>query len=131
MDILQTLIGGLIGGGLIGFIEFMIRRSDEKKDKNSEIITRLDCIEKKIEKMSAKAAEQEAINCRIRILRFMDELLEGRRRSKDGYDQCLSDVTNYEAYCRANPGFKNGQTAATIEHIKHNYAERLEKNDFL
>lgn len=131
MNIFNTLIGGLIGGGFMGFIEFLIRRRDERNDKNSEVIARLDCIEKKIEKMSAKAAEREAVSCRVRILRFMDELLEGRQKSKDAYDQCLSDVTYYENYCKENPGFKNNQTAATIDHIKHSYAERLDHNDFL
>ena len=38
MDVLQTVAVALISGGLVGFIEFLIRRSDAKKDKNSEIL---------------------------------------------------------------------------------------------
>ena len=43
----------------------------------------------------------------------------------------LADIDEYEKYCAANPDFKNNQTLATIEHIKENYKERLEKHDFL
>ena len=131
MDILQTLIGGLIGGGLIGFIEFMIRRKDEKDDRLKEVVTRLDCIDKRIQALDAKGDEREAVNDRVRILRFMDEIREGRLHSKDSYDQCMTDITEYEHYCHTHPDFKNNQTELTIEHIKRNYAERLEKNDFL
>ena len=34
-QLLMTIIGGLLGGGIIGFIEFIIRRNDERKDKNN------------------------------------------------------------------------------------------------
>jgi hypothetical protein len=44
----------------------------------------------------------------------------------------MSDVDFYEKYTEPgkHPDFKNGQTAATIEHIKHGYGERLEKHDW-
>lgn len=131
MDILQTLIGGLIGGGLIGFIEFLIRRKDERNDRLKEVVERLECIDKRIKELDEKGDEREAVNNRIRILRFMDELREGRMHSKDSYDQCITDITDYEHFCVTHPDFRNNQTVLTIEHIKHNYAERLEKNDFL
>ena len=131
MDILQTLIGGLIGGGLIGFIEFLIRRRDERFDKSSEMLKRLDQIDSRIKDLSDKGDEREAIICRVRILHFMDELREGRRHSKDSFDQSMSDITTYNNYCDTHKNFKNSQTEMTVEHIKHNYAERLEKNDFL
>lgn len=128
---IQTILGGLLGGGFIGLIEFLIRRRDERADKSDEVLRRLDCIEKRIDNIAAKADEREAVNSRLRILRFMDELREGRLHSKDSYDQALSDITNYESYCTSHPSFPNNQTVLTIEHIRHNYAERLEKNDFL
>lgn len=138
MDILQTIIGGLLGGGIIGFIEFLIRRRDEKEDKNSEVLKeieelkqKIDELAKKVDEVDAKGEERGAIQSRVRILRFMDEILEGRKHSKDSFDQVMSDITSYEWYCEQHPSFKNNQTATTVEYIKKNYQERLEKHDFL
>lgn len=138
MDILNTLIGVLFGGGMIGFIEFMIRRKDEKEDKNSEVLKKLERIEAKINTLEAKVdsneekrLEGEAVQCRVRLLRFIDEVREGRRHTKDSFDQCNSDITVYERYCKNHPEFKNNQTASSIEYFDKLYAERLEKNDFL
>ena len=38
MDFLQAAAIALISGGLVTFVEFLIRRSDAKKDKNSEVL---------------------------------------------------------------------------------------------
>lgn len=138
MDILQTIIGGLLGGGLIGLIEFLIRRKDERADKNSEVLKeinhlneKIDELGKKIDDVDAKGEERGAVEARVRILRFMDEILDDKRHSKDSYDQCMSDITSYERYCESHPHFKNNQTQTTVEYIKRNYQERLEKKDFL
>jgi len=137
MDI-STIIIALIGGGAVGFVQFLISRHDAKRDKNKEVleaIAALDAkigeLDKKIEAVDSKGDERAAVSARVRILRFMDELLEGRRHSKDAYDQCLSDATFYDKYCSRNPDFKNNQTEATISYIRKNYDERLEKHDFL
>lgn len=131
MEILQTIFGGLLGGGLIGLIEFLIRRKDDKEEKNDIILKKLDELDRKIGQVEAKADERGAVESRVRILRFEDELQEGRRHSKDSFDQCLSDITYYEQHCEEHPKFRNNQTQATVEHIKAVYTERLEKHDFL
>lgn len=142
VTIITTIIGGLLGGGIIGFIEFLIRRKDEKDDRNAEIIAaikQLDAkvddgfarLDAKIKDVEDKGDERSAVNARVRILRFSDEMVEGRRHSKDSFDQALSDIDYYEKYCSENPLFPNNKTVATIEHIKNSYAERLEKHDFL
>lgn len=109
----------------------MIQRFDAKRAKKSEILRRLDEIEKRINDLDAKAERREIVASRIRILHFNDELQAGREHTKDSFDQCMSDITNYTYYCETHPDFKNHQTEATIEYIKNIYAERLEKHDFL
>lgn len=138
MDIWQTLIGVLFGSSMIGFIEFLIHRKDEKDDKNAAVMKKLEEIEGKIDALENKVDENEekrqesvAIASRIRVLKFADEIREGRRHTKDSFDQCNSDITTYERYCEKHHDFKNNQTAATIAFLNDCYAERLEKNDFL
>ena len=36
-----------------------------------------------------------------------------------------------EDYCKEHPKFPNGKTVETIKYLRSNYAERLEKHDFL
>ena len=38
MELLQTFVGMLIGGGFIAFVQFLIQRSDNKKEKDSKIL---------------------------------------------------------------------------------------------
>lgn len=37
-----AIMGMLLGGGLIGFIQFLISRSDNKKEFNKQILDKLD-----------------------------------------------------------------------------------------
>ena len=141
MDIFTTLVGVLLGGGVLAFVQFLIQRNDSKHDKMEEvnksiralsedIKERFDVLDRKIDTVNAKGDERFAISSRVRILRFEDELQEKRKHSKDSWDQAMSDIDYYENYCQAHPKFKNNQTIATVEHIKHGYSERLEKRDW-
>lgn len=129
--VIVSLCSALLGGGILGFIQFLISRNDKKNDRMIEVIEAIQGLKSDVKKLEEKGDERNAISARVRILRFMDELLEGRQHTKDSYDQCLSDITTYEQYCEAHPNFKNNQTVATVQHIKKNYEERLEKHDFL
>lgn len=138
MDTNSTIpiIIAIIGSSAVWeFIHFLIDRNDKKKEKKDNCSKQiLDAIEKlnaKIDRVDKELSESRAIAARIRILKFMDELLEPRKHTKDSYDQVMSDITNYEKYCKDHPTFKNNQTASTIEYINKNYQERLEKHDFL
>ena len=138
MDALMTVLVALIGGGMVGFIQFLITRHDSKKDKNNEILiairdldTKIIILEKKVDMVDAKSDERNAVTARIRILRFRDEMLEGKGHTHDSFQQILEDIDAYEEYCSEHPEFRNNQTIATVDHIKRNYAERLEKHDFL
>ena len=141
MDVFTTLIGVLLGGGVLAFIQFLITRHDSKHDKveavnksiqalSEDVKERFDVLDRKIDTVDSKGDERFAVSSRVRILRFEDELQEKRKHSKDSWDQAMSDIDYYENYCQAHPKFKNNQTVATVEHIKHGYGERLEKHDW-
>ena len=131
MSIAMTVFSFILGGSFLGFLQFLISRKDSKNDRFDAIVKELSEVKKEIRAIDEKGDLRDAIESRVRILRFNDELLEGRRHSKDSFDQCMSDITIYETYCQSHPKFRNNQTAMTIEHINRNYAERLEKHDFL
>lgn len=98
---------------------------------NYEVIKKVEDLEAKMNSMEEKAEEREAVNFRVRILRFNDELQDGRKHSKDSFDQVLSDITSYDQYCDTHPKFRNNQTTATVSYIQKCYADRLEKHDFI
>lgn len=129
--IVMTVTSGLLGGGLIAFVQFLIQRHDKKTDKLGGITKAIEELSNKMDALDAKGDERNAVAMRVRILRFSDEMMDNRRHSKDAWDQCLSDIDEYESYCGTHPDFKNNQTAATVNYIKAGYAERLEKHDFL
>ena len=131
MDIILSVLGFLLGGSFLGFIEFMIHRKDEHNHRFEEIEKSIKQIGARLDAMDAKADEREAINSRIRILRFGDDIRQGMLHSKDSFDQTLLDVDVYDDYCANHPEFLNNRTATTVEYIKRVYAERLEKNDFI
>lgn len=127
---METFIGIILGGSFLAFLEFLIRRHDQKHDRMASVLEQIKALRQRVDEIDAKGDEREAVNMRVRILRFADEMMEERRHSKDSFDQVLSDITGYDKYCAAHPEFRNNQTAATVDYIKRNYAERLEKHDF-
>ena len=131
MDIIQALGTFVLGGGFLGFLEFLIHRKDEKDGKHSGVLSAITKLEEKIDKLEAKTDERNAITARVRILRFADDLYSEQKHSNDSWDQCMTDITTYAHYCETHPEFKNDQTEATANYIRDNYRERLEKHDFL
>ena len=124
MELVIAVVVAVVGSNALwGFLQFLLERKDKKNDCSKKIL-------EAIQKINNKIDQRTAIGCRIRILKFMDEIIEGWEHSKDSYNQIMQDITNYERYCAEHPLFKNHQTVATIAHIKADYQERLEKNDF-
>ena len=142
-EVIIAIIVAIIGSNALwGFVQFLVTRKDEgnekindivktSKERYNELIELLGSLKENIEKIESKSEERDAVTARVRILRFMDELLDGKKHSKDSFDQALTDITDYENYCNTHPNFKNNQTEVTIDYINKVYRERLEKKDFL
>ena len=129
-SIIAIFVAVIGSNALWGFIQFLLQRKDNKSDCSKKIIEMIQKLDEKIDKLDGELSERSAISCRVRIIKFMDEILEGWSHSHDSYVQVMQDITNYLRYCAEHPEFKNHQTEASIEHIKADYQERLEKNDF-
>lgn len=131
MEHLLTFASILLGGGILTLVQFLITRHDEKADKKSGILQAISSLREEVKQIKSELREMAAVNARVRILRFADEMTRDERHSKESWDQVIGDILAYERYCEANPSFPNGKTVETIKFIRNNYAERLEKHDFL
>lgn len=129
-SIIAIFIAVIGSNALWGFIQFLLQRKDNKEDCSKKIIEMITKLDEKIDKLDGELNERAAIAYRVRILKFMDEILEGWEHSYDSYVQVMQDITNYLKYCMEHPEFKNHQTEASIEYIKNDYQEHLEKNNF-
>ena len=124
LELIITVVIAMIGSNALwGFLQFLLERKDKKKDCSKKIL-------EAIQKINNKIDQRSAIGCRIRILKFMDEIIEGWEHSKDSYNQIMRDITDYLQYCEEHPQFLNHQTDATIERLKKDYEQRLATNDF-
>lgn len=109
----------------------VVERLDRYEASTVGLKTDLDELRDFVHNVDSKIDEDRAVTARVRILRFNDELLEAKKHSKDSYDQVLSDIDVYEAYCEQHPDFKNNKTKMSASNIKDSYEIRLKKHDFL
>ena len=68
---------------------------------------------------------------RYRILRFFDELCEGKRHSESHYEDILEDIDDYIRFCDNHPEFKNSRGHAAMVAIQEAYAKIKAKGGFL
>lgn len=111
---LNTLVAILCSGAVFSFVQFLITFGFSRKDKSSEI-------EQKLDALSERIAENQAILARTHILRFSDELKNGIEHSNEYFRQQLDDCDTYDRYCKSHPDFKNSYTEIANKHIKETY----------
>ena len=131
MDVLQAVSIALISGGLVGFIEFLIRRSDEKKDKNSEILKAIKDLADKITGIENRMDKENADDARRNILSFDDELRRGVPHSEESFNQVLQDIKFYRNYCRTHTDYENDKATSAIAHIRETYQAVKNENKFI
>lgn len=125
-EILLTMILSVISGGaLLKFIEFLIKRKDNKED--NEMINRLDEIEIKIDALDSKIDRESANNARIRILTFSEEIQRGHKHSKESFDQVHTDIDDYSKYCKNHPDYPNSRADMAIKNIEDVYLNAMKK----
>lgn len=98
---------------------------------NKEMMVKVDKMAKDLEKHIQDEEEKEAKTARQRFLRFNDELLEGKKHTKEHFDEILEDIDDYEDYCANHPLYENSKAELAIANIKRIYNECLEEKKFL
>ena len=139
MTLQEILLGG--GGGL-ALLLTLIQIAPVKvnpwsslaralgKAFNSEVIFRLDGLEKTLCDHIHTDEEHNADEYRRRILRFNNELICEIPHTREEFLEALSDIDGYEGYCKAHPDYKNNRCWHAIANINRVYDDRLKLHDF-
>ena len=131
MDFLQAATIALISGGLVSLIEFFIRRSDEKQDKNSEVLKAIQKLAEEIASIIARMDKENADDARRNILNFDDELRRKVDHSEESYNQVLADIKFYRHYCREHEDYENDKATSAITHVRETYQTVKNENKFI
>ena len=123
---MNTVIGFLVGGSFLTFVQYMINRHDRKKDKNNAVLSAINTLSDRVEKIENSLDERDAVLARTHILRFSDELYNGVKHSQEYFQQQLDDIETYNQFCAGHPKFANGRTKAAAKYIESEY-DRLFK----
>ena len=115
MDNFTQIVLAILGSGAVfSFVQFMITFGFSRADKSREI-------EQKIDNLSKKVDQNQAVLARTHILRFSDEIKNGINHSNEYWRQQLDDCDTYDRFCKENPDFKNSYTEIANRHIKETY----------
>ena len=105
---------------------------------NRAMMDKLEAVQKDVknlkeqhDKLEYRMNEDDANDCRTRILRFGDELRRGVEHSEEFFNQILDDISDYERYCTEHPEYKNSKAVNAIAEIDKVYQKCMEKNSFL
>lgn len=111
----------------VGNVDKKVERlGDSVQDVHSEVLE----VKSQVDTIEFNNEQDRAITARVRILRFEDEVQDGKRHSKDAWDQCMKDIKFYEEYVENHPKFENGITGPTCEHLRKTYQGLLDKHDW-
>jgi len=98
---------------------------------NKEVIDKVDDLAGQVKEIEKSAELERVRDSRQRILRFNDEILCGRRHSKEHFDEILDDITVYEHYCNNHKDYENNKAVLAIATIKRTYENCMVTHDFL
>lgn len=127
---METFINALtsIAVALIAIIPTILssgRKTRESvQEQNKANQAQMAGIQSTLEAHIREDEDDKARNARYRILRFYDEICEGRRHSESHFEDILEDIDRYERYCAAHPGFRNSRGSLAMRNIQSTY-ERL------
>ena len=137
-DAVMIALIGAIGSGLAAAIAIIPTIIANRKKTQDSIKANSEATEKRIDKLqssfdshlkdyeAAKAASQ-----RYRILRFYDEVCEGRRHSESHFEDILDDIDDYETYCDHHRDFKNNRGHLAMQYIRDTYSRVKANGGFL
>lgn len=119
-----TIVVAILGSSWVG--DWLKARRERK----SGMVTTNQILDA-VKSLRADFDEEKAVQARVRIVKFNDEILTGQKHSRESFDQSLSDIDTYDRFCATHPNFVNSKTKLSSENIKQTYQECESKHSFL
>lgn len=101
------------------------------KETTKAMEQRVDKLQGSFDKHVQDYEATKASSQRYRILRFYDEVCEGRKHSESHFEDILDDIDSYERYCAANPDYHNSRGHVAMQYIRDTYARIKATGGFL
>ena len=98
---------------------------------NGETLDYVKSIQKTLDEHLQQHDKSQAENNRERILRFADEIYDGKKHSKESYDDIIDVMRDYDKYCEDHKDFLNGRTHAASEIIDSTYKKLFTEHKFV
>ena len=131
MEFWQTLLGGILGGGVFGFIQFLITRHDTKKGKDNKVIQAIEKISDHLTELDERMAKERADDSRRNIIIFDDEIRRKLGHSEESFNQVNEDITHYTEYCRSHANYQNSKAVSAIQNIRETYRQVKKEDAFI
>lgn len=135
--VMITLIG-TVGSGIaaaIAIIPTIIanrkKTQDSIKESNEATKKQFDSFKADFDNHVKEYEAAKAASQRYRILRFYDEVCEGRRHSESHFEDILDDIDAYETYCDTHREFKNNRGHLAMQYIRDTYSRVKANGGFL
>ena len=100
-------------------------------DKVDNVHDKVDHVQKSLDEHIIANEERDVKQCRLRVLRFNDEIIQGQKHTREHFNEILDDITEYEHYCDDHPDYENSKAVLAIENVKRIYRQCEEDNSFL
>ena len=133
-----TVLLSVIGNVMVALIAIIPTIISNRKKTEQSIKDMTETTDKRVDKLQASfdshCDEYEAAKAasqRYRILRFYDEVCEGRKHSESHFEDILDDIDEYELYCDTHPKFKNNRGHVAMRYIRDIYDKVKARGGFL
>lgn len=105
----------------VAVIPVIITTIASARGTRKDTASRIEAVETKLDKHIQADEWAEMKQRRVRILRFADEVSNGKTYSSDYWSDVLDDIDEYEKYCDSHKDYHNNKGQCAMEYIKCEY----------
>ena len=81
----------------------------------------MDVVEKKVDSHIKESNDEKMTNRRQRIIQSAADIADGKRYSKERWNNLLEDVDTYQKYCNEHPEYPNSKAENAISFIREQH----------